>query len=38
MIQLRLNEKSRIIATSSVANELVINDYTAVKIIMSTRE
>ena len=38
MLQLRLSEKSRIIATSSAANELVIYDFTGIKIIMSTRE
>lgn len=38
MIQLKLSEKSRFIATSSVANELVIHDFTGIKIVMSTRE
>ena len=38
MIQLRLSERNRIIAMSSMANELVIYDFTCVKILMSTRE
>ena len=38
MIQLKLSERNRIIAMSSMANELVIYDFTCVKIIMSTRE
>ena len=38
MIQLKLNEKSRLIATSSAANELVIYDFTGTKLVMSTRE
>lgn len=38
MIQLKLSEKNRIIATSSLANELVIHDFTGIKIVMSTRE
>lgn len=35
---MRLNEKHRLIATSSTANEMVIADFTGIKIIMSTRE
>lgn len=38
MLQLRLSEKNRLIATSSAANELVIYDFTGIKIVMSTRE
>lgn len=37
MIQLKLSEKNRFIVTSSTANELVIQDFTGIKIIMSTR-
>ena len=38
MIQLKLNERSRLIATSSATNEFVIYDFTGAKLIMSTRE
>ena len=38
MLQMKLSEKNRFIATSSMANELVINDFTGIKIVMSTRE
>ena len=38
VIQLKLNEKNRIIATSSMTQELVIADFTGIKIVMSTRE
>lgn len=38
MIQLKLNERNRLIATSSTANELVVYDFTGIKLIMSTRE
>ena len=38
MIQLKLSEKNRLIATSSNTNELVIYDFTGIKIVMSTRE
>jgi WD40 repeat protein len=38
MIQLKLSERSRLIATSSSNNELVIYDFTGIKIVMSTRE
>lgn len=35
---MKLNEKYRIIATSSITNELVIYDFTGIKLVMSTRE
>lgn len=38
MLQLKLSEKNRLIASSSAANELVVYDFTGIKIIMSTRE
>jgi len=38
MLQLKLSERNRFIATCSAANELVIQDFTGIKIIMSTRE
>jgi WD40 repeat protein len=37
MIQLKLSEKNRLIATSSTNNELVIYDFSGIKIVMSTR-
>lgn len=37
IIQLKLNERNRIIATSSVSQDLVIVDYTGIKIILSTK-
>lgn len=38
MLQLKLSEKNRLIASSSAANELVVYDFTGIKILMSTRE
>lgn len=35
---MKLTEKNRLIATSSMANELVVYDFTGIKIILSTRE
>ena len=37
MIQLKISEKNRLIATSSNNNELVIYDFSGIKIVMSTR-
>lgn len=38
ILQLKLNEKNRVIATSSATQELVIIDFTGINIVMSTRE
>ena len=38
MLQLKLSERSRVIATCSMANELVVHDFTGIRIVMSTQE
>ena len=35
---MKLSEKNRMVATSSVANEFVLYDYTGFSVVMSSRE
>jgi hypothetical protein len=38
MLDMKINDKNKIIVMSSANNELVVYDFTGIKMIMSTRD